>query len=88
MTVQLGSPVIYVLRDGPSAGQSRPAVITRTWGSEGKDPTCTPGGVCVQLAIFLDGANDGDAEKFASSATYDDNTCPPGSWQFPSEKIL
>jgi hypothetical protein len=87
MTIQLGSPVLYKLQNGASAGEYRPAIITRTWGHDGKDPQAVAG-TCVQLAIFLDGCNDRDAEQFASSSHYDDNTEPPGTWKWPSERVL
>lgn len=86
-TIQLGSPVLYKLQNGPSAGQYRPAIITRTWENDGKDPQSDPN-TSVQLMVFLDLPNDGSAEGFVSSAKFDDNSSPNGTWKWPVEKIL
>jgi len=43
-----GRIVHYVLPDGPSAGQHRPAIVVKNWGGGG-----------VQLQVFTDGQNDG-----------------------------
>lgn len=47
-TPSIGRTVHYVLPDGPSVGQHRPAVIVRVWSD-----------TCVQLQVFTDGSNDG-----------------------------
>lgn len=49
-TPSIGRIVHYVLEDGPSAGQHRPAIIVRTW----------PFSIAqlVQLQVFLDQGND------------------------------
>lgn len=48
-----GRIVHYVLPDGYSAGQHRPAIVVRVW-----EPGGGPMGTC-QLQVFTDGNNDG-----------------------------
>lgn len=52
--ISIGRTVHYVLPDGRSAGQHRPAIVLRVWG----EATAWP--QTVQLAVFVDGTNDYD----------------------------
>lgn len=102
-TPSVGRMVHYVMPDG----QVRPAIISRVWAGGGQclprdlvDPskgsiTSQQPPYPVQLAIFLDGANDsynGDAPViFGSSVVYHnphdpenaDNPVKPRSWHWP-----
>ena len=46
-TPQIGDLVLYVLPDGKSAGQSRPAFVVQAWS-----------GGYYNLQVFVDGTND------------------------------
>jgi len=52
-TPSIGRIVHFVLPDGPSKDDHRPAIIVRVWGSS------------VQLQVFTDGENDG--AKYANN---------------------
>lgn len=56
-----GRIVHYVLEDGPHAGESRPAIVVKVWDME----TGT-----VNLNVFTDGENDGDARTWVTSVLY------------------
>ena len=74
----VGRMVHYVLEDGPSKGQVRPATVVRIW--EGS------AGGCCQLQVLTDGHNDG--EQYAggiawkTSRLYDADG-KPGTWHWP-----
>lgn len=76
----IGRTVHYVLspsdlEGGKNAGEERPAVITRTWGDSS----------CVQLTVFLDGANEtinGSPLLIKSSAEGSSGPVP-GCWHWP-----
>lgn len=71
--VQIGTIVHYVLKEGKRAGETRAAMITNAWPSDDGH---------ANLTVFPDEANDHDADRFASSAPYDDSPCPAhGSWR-------
>lgn len=71
----------YVLPDGPSQGQHRPAIVVRVW--RGEFPHAD--GV-VQLQVFADGSNDGpdyaSGLYWATSVRYDPSGSP-GTWHWP-----
>lgn len=58
----VGRTVHYVLPDGPSAGEVRPATVVRVWG----DPPTAP--YPIQLAVLVDGANDYPRLQFEDAA--------------------
>src|SRR5438445_12683125 len=75
----IGRIVHFVLPDGPSKGEHRPAIIVRVWNDT------YPG---IQLQVFTDGSNDGEAYKsgiyWATSVTYaDPSENEPRSWHWP-----
>ncbi|HBD19459.1 MAG TPA: hypothetical protein DC063_04795 [Arenimonas sp.] len=82
----VGRIVHYVLPDGPSAGQHRPAIIVRTW-----DQPELPFSGTVQLQVFTDGQNDvapgepWSATKWISSATYSEEP-QPRTWHWPERE--
>ena len=80
--VKVGDDVLYVLEDGTSKGQSRPAKVVRVWGS-GRDTT-----QMVQLQVFTDGTNDGT--QYASgiawkTSVHHDPERSLRSWHWPEE---
>ncbi len=78
LAFDIGSIVHYVLPDGKSAGQVRPAVVVRIW-----DDTKTIG--TSQLQVFTDDQNDGlPPVMWATSILYDENGAP-GTWHFPGD---
>lgn len=95
MKPTLGRVVHYVLREGRSAGKSRPAFIVEPWAESQDDPAWKGK---VNLVVFLDGANDrgahGEAwvEEGGSPAVYTqmwvgsaehDEAGAPGTWRWP-----
>ncbi len=79
----VGRIVHYVLPDGPSKGEHRPAVIVKVW-------TNNPH-LGVQLQVFTDGLNDGTTYKtglfWATSVPYaDPSENKPHSWHW-CEKV-
>lgn len=94
-----GRMVRYVLRTGRAAGQSRPAMVVRDWGHDGR----------LNLHVFLDGDNDRGADgappiypvpasvalpdggfsaytqltSWVTSAPYSE-TKEPGTWHWPT----
>ena len=77
-TPSIGRIVHYVLRDGRSAGEHRPAIIVRVW---------EPEAGYVNLQVLTDGANDG-AEAgsgmiWATSVFPDEQFQGPGTWHWP-----
>lgn len=85
-----GRIVHYVLEDGRSKGQHRPAIVVRDWKQEN--------GLC-QLQVFTDGLNDGFESGhylhepgaaftlpqnviWRTSVHYDENK-EPGTWHWP-----
>lgn len=74
------SIVHYVLRDGRSKGEHRPAIIVKIWSTE-----------MVQLQVFTDSTNDfekgtagADGILWATSVHYDE-AAEPGTWHWPEE---
>jgi len=66
----VGRIVHFILPDGQYPGDHRPAIIVKIWDAE---PTIDS---MVQLQVFTDGSNDGDAYKsglfWATSVHYAD----------------
>lgn len=78
-----GRIVHYVLADGPSAGQHRPAIVVRNWGQKLEDGTTSNPTGCVQLQVFTDGPNDQMANTtHASSVVYSEEPAP-NTWYYP-----
>ena len=75
-TPSLGRMVHYVLPDGPNAGEHRPAVIVRVWGSD-----------AVNLQVFMDGGNDGAPYLAAgllwATSVKRSDTPTPRTWHWP-----
>lgn len=61
-----GRMVHYVLPDGPSHGQHRPATVVKVWDVSGCEGY-------VNLQVFTDGSNDG--EKYASGLYWATSKC-------------
>lgn len=80
LAFDVGSMVRYVLPDGRSAGEVRPAVVVRIW-----DESKTVG--TSNLNVFTDGDNDypgTDGLLWATSIVYDESGAP-GTWHFPGD---
>ncbi len=80
LAFDVGSMVRYVLPDGRSAGEVRPAVVVRIW-----DEPKTVG--TSNLNVFTDGDNDypgTDGLLWATSITYDKSGAP-GTWHLPGD---
>ncbi len=79
----IGSIVHFVLANGRSAGQHRPAVVVRLWGEPTEDYTPT-----VQLQVFTDGTNDFEHDQahsgllWATSVPYSEEP-KPYTWHWP-----
>jgi hypothetical protein len=86
----VGRTVHYVLDEGPSQGQHRPAVIVRVWGEEdaraGTLPVSALG--TVQLQVLTDSGRDGGFNDelpqvmWRSSVPHDESGSE-GSWHWP-----
>lgn len=86
--IRHGDIVDYALPTGHSAGQYRPAMVVRVWG------TLAPGYVPpVNLQVFIDGTNDFQHGQpgaltgliWATSVPYDQAEKKPGTWHWPEE---
>lgn len=69
-----GRIVHYVLQDGRSRGEHRPAIIVKVWSQE--DASCN-------LLVFTDKTNDGydDPVQWVTSRCYEASGIP-GSWHW------
>lgn len=75
-TIIEGRIVHYVLPDGPSKGQHRPAIIVKVWNQDT--------GVC-NLQVFLDGTNDLATPQdlcWITSVKPDEEGKNPGTWHW------
>ncbi len=75
-----GRIVHYVLNEGPSKGQHRPAIVVRVWRyADGKPPE----NGCCQLQVFTDGEND----KLPSVMWKTSVVCGEGegNWHWPEK---
>lgn len=75
-----GTIVHYVLPDGRSEGEHRPAIVVRVWRYEGKPQE---NGLC-QLQVFVDGTNDYpdySGSVWATSVEHSHDHLP-GTWHF------
>src|SRR4051812_37918792 len=76
-----GRMVHYVLPDGPSAGQHRPAVVVHVW----RDIPDYVADGRVQLQVFTDGTNDGGDYAgglvWRTSVKYSEEK-EPGTWHW------
>jgi hypothetical protein len=86
MKPTVGRLVHYVMPNGRSAGDVRPALIVRVW--DGPGDALPPGEAVplVQLQVFTDGMNDGEEWAtglvWKTSVHYSEaNT--PGTWHWP-----
>ncbi len=87
----VGRIVHYVLSEGRSAGDHRPAIIVRVWGEEqvaaGTLPESALG--TVQLQVFTDSSADGrfndelPAVMWKTSVVHDDEGKAPNTWHWP-----
>ncbi|MDE3097338.1 MAG: hypothetical protein KGK07_15225 [Chloroflexota bacterium] len=93
MKPTVGRIVHYVLPEHVSkrcAGMVRPAIVVRVWGDGISDkpaaPVADPDHGSVQLQVFTDCSNDGDAcaagVMWATSVHYDESGAP-GTWHWP-----
>jgi hypothetical protein len=77
----VGGVVHYVLPDGRSAGEHRPAIIVRVWDSPPHSRSY------VQLQVFVDGTNDYpdyNGAVWATSVQADFGDTPaPRTWHWP-----
>lgn len=80
----VGRIVHYVLPTGRSAGEHRPAMVVRTWGTPTADYT-----PAVQLQVFTDSTNDFEHNQsgangllWATSVSYSAES-HPGTWHWP-----
>lgn len=80
----IGRIVHFVLPSGRSAGQHRPAIVVRLWGTPTADYT-----PAVQLQVLTDGTNDFDRETpgadgllWATSVPYSEEP-KPYTWHWP-----
>ena len=77
----VGHIVHYVLPDGRSAGQHRPAIVVRDWKQRNG---------LVQLQVFTDGSNDNllnyndqnPANVVWRTSVHYDDTKEPGTWHW------
>lgn len=80
-----GSIVHYVLPDGPSKGEHRPAIVVRIWRRGGG---AIPDDGLSNLVVFMDGTNDGTQHAtcilWATSVVYS-NEHLPRTWHWPYE---
>lgn len=67
-----GRIVHYVLDDGPHASETRPAIVVKVWDKDSG---------CVNVNIFTDGENDGDARTWATSVLYSEEY-EPRTWHW------
>lgn len=81
MEISVGRIVHFTLMDGPDAGQVRPAIVVRVWGSD--HPT-------VQLQVFTDSGPDARSNDclpqvmWKTSVVESDSGEPePGRWHWP-----
>lgn len=72
MSVKVGDKVLYVLPDGKSKGEERPAFVVKVWSPE-----------TVNLQVLTDGSNDdiqySGLMKWVTSVTRDPDR-KPGTW--------
>jgi len=81
----IGDHILYVLPDGQSKGQNRPAAVVRTWGTTLSAP--------INLQVFIDGYNDVPYDSIAAvtgqlwktSVQYSSEP-KPGTWHWPAQK--
>lgn len=76
---EVGEVVHYVMPDGASHGEDRPAIVVRVW---------SPHHPTVQLQVFTDGGNDGP--EYASGVTWKTSVRyagnrEPGTWHRANE---
>lgn len=70
----IGDIVLYVLPDGPHAGEDRPAFVVQIWS-----------GGYVNLQVFIDGTNDYpdyNGSVWATSIEHDEEM-KPRTWHWP-----
>ncbi len=77
-----GRIVHYVLPDGRSKGECRPAIVVRVWRNGSYPPE---NGLC-QLQVFTDGSNDGDDYQGGivwRTSIIHSHENGPGTWHWP-----
>lgn len=79
-----GRIVHYVLPDGRSEGEHRPAIVVKVWRVDGKPQE----NGCCQLQVFSDGVNDGarytDGIVWATSVVHSAEL-KLGTWHWPEK---
>lgn len=75
-----GRIVHYVLNDGASKGQHRPAIVVRVWRTlpDGQPPA----NGCCQLQVFTDDSNDALPAVVWKTSVLFDESGTPGSWHW------
>lgn len=71
--IKVGDIVGYVLHEGRSEGEVRPAIVVRIWND-------TIG--LVQLQVFTDSENDGLSSVYWATSIHYDATADIGTWHF------
>jgi hypothetical protein len=75
-----GRIVHFVLGDGPSAGQHRPAIVVRVWNPKATELSSRG---TIQLQVFTDGSNDGlQNVEWRTSVGYSEDP-QPYTWHWP-----
>ena len=83
-----GRMVHYVLNQGPSKGEHRPAVVVKVWRvMDALGELVPPGNGCCNLQVFTDGdgsnGNDGLARVlWQTSVLYEGPDGAPGTWHW------
>ena len=82
--ISIGRVVHYVLPTGRNAGEHRPAIVVRVWGTPTADYT-----PAVQLQVFTDSTNDFEHNQngangvlWATSVSHNE-AATPGTWHWP-----
>jgi hypothetical protein len=83
MEPSIGRIVHYVLSNGRSKGEHRPAIIVRVWPKQGEIQL-------VQLQVFTDGSNDFSSDQvgyngsfWATSVHQDEVDKKESTWHWP-----
>ena len=81
-----GRIVHFVLADGRSPGEHRPAIVVKVWRNTDNTP---PANGCSNLQVFTDSNPEGKYNDelppimWATSILHDEDTKAPHSWHWP-----
>lgn len=78
----VGRIVHYVVKDGQRPGETRAAIITRTF----HQPDHV--NYAVNLTVFPDHSNPSLYEEISASSSLYDDTGKPGTWSYPQKEFL